>query len=50
MSEAKQPAVGFSKEDLIQVIEAVRKPVKSEKEVRDERDQRRRTRDHARDL
>lgn len=37
--QAKQQIVGLSKEDLISIIEAVRKPVKTDKEVRDEAQQ-----------
>lgn len=32
----KQPIAGLTREDLLAIIEATRKPVKTEKEVRDE--------------
>lgn len=37
-NESKQQAIsGLTKEDLIAILEAVRKPVKSDKELRDEK-------------
>src|SRR5439155_11045102 len=36
MSEAKQALAGLTAEDITRIIEAARKPVKTEKEIRDE--------------